>query len=692
MAAREDKVNLTLREVAVRADVQPSAVSNWRKRNVGFPQPVASRGREELFDAGEVDAWLKATGRYKTLTDARTRPPLSKADLDRRAKAAMALLALYAVAQEKDRERLRDAPASSLMAEAVALAKFYEPNPVPKGVLTATLPMDLDAAALGLDRVIAEVAEDPTRGPAMFEEAARQREGGAGGHLAFTQSSTTLGQLMAQLAPDNVENIYDPALGEGGLLLACARRSHGARVAGTEILFGAYAVAAQRFLVNGIEAELHAGDSLEASPAAQPSDLVVCEAPFGTRSKPADELALAFRGAIGASTDMQWLLRCLLMTRSGGTALVAQPAGVLGREGGDAALRHELLRHGHIRALIALPAGLSNASSGPLVLWVLTPATEARRRTDVLFVDLTWVPTGTGAADALLVTEVFPDVLSDYQQWLRDSETFNGRAGKSAAVPILDLLDPNAPLSPQYWVGRTDRLRRRHVWTTRRDEALASLDGAVSGMDMTEPGYDQLPLEIGEPPRFVPLLTLADAGRLDVIRGEPVDKSEFGVDGVPVVTAASFADPTRPFDPAGFLPEPLTSHTRPGDVVFSPRGRVLRAVVDEEGGHSIAAPLVIVRPTAGDVGMGSALLAALLSSERVQSMATGTTVPSVSIRSVTLPRLDIRTSETAAQYFEALNSLEWQARYLLDQIDEARDMLIEGLEYGAQVPPDKAKD
>ena len=688
MAMRQDKATVTLREVAARAGVQPSAVSNWRKRNVGFPQPVGSRGREEHFDVGEVDAWLRATGRLQPPADASAQLVLSKTDRDRRAKASMALLALYAVADEEGRLRLSGAPAAGLMVEATALAKKYEPQRVPQGVLTATLAPDLDAAVLGLDRIVADVADDPTRGPALFEELARQREGGAGGHLAFTQSSPVLGRLIAQLVPDSADSINDPALGEGGLLLACAQRNRTVRATGTEKLFGAYAVAVQRFLVNGIDADLRAGDALEDNSFAERFSMVVCEPPFGTRSKPTDELTLAFRGAIGASTDMQWVLRCLLKTQPGGTAVVVQPAGVLSREGGDVALRHELLRRGHILALIALPAGLSQASSNPLVLWVLTPTTESRRRSDALFVDLTGLPTGTESAHESLVDEVFPHVVADYQQWLQEPDSFEGRAGMSAAVPILDLLDPNAPLSPQYWVGRTDRLRRRHVWTTRRDEALALLDGAVTGMDMTEPGYDHLPLEIGEPPRFVSLMTLADAGRLDLIRGEPVDKSELGTNGVPVVTAASFANPVKPFDPAGCLPEPLTSHTRPGDVVFSPRGRVLRAVVDVDGGHSIAAPLVIVRPAAGDPGMSSALLAAMLSSERVQSMATGTTVPSVSIRSVTLPRLDIRTSETAAEYFEALNSLEWQARYLLDQIDEARDMLVDGLESGAQAPPD----
>jgi hypothetical protein len=51
-------------EVAQIARVQPSAVSNWRKRYPDFPAPAgtaASGG--DLFDLSAVETWLRAHGR-----------------------------------------------------------------------------------------------------------------------------------------------------------------------------------------------------------------------------------------------------------------------------------------------------------------------------------------------------------------------------------------------------------------------------------------------------------------------------------------------------------------------------------------------------------------------------------------------------------------------------------------------------
>lgn len=47
-------------EIARRAGVQRSAVSNWSARGVGFPEPVVRL----MFDWREVETWLRATDRY----------------------------------------------------------------------------------------------------------------------------------------------------------------------------------------------------------------------------------------------------------------------------------------------------------------------------------------------------------------------------------------------------------------------------------------------------------------------------------------------------------------------------------------------------------------------------------------------------------------------------------------------------
>ncbi|MFP6702683.1 MAG: N-6 DNA methylase, partial [Planctomycetaceae bacterium] len=51
---------LSSSDIADLAGVSPSAVSNWRKRYVDFPEPIDSAGRWARFDGGEVRAWLVA--------------------------------------------------------------------------------------------------------------------------------------------------------------------------------------------------------------------------------------------------------------------------------------------------------------------------------------------------------------------------------------------------------------------------------------------------------------------------------------------------------------------------------------------------------------------------------------------------------------------------------------------------------
>lgn len=50
---------LSASDVARLLGVGPSAVSNWRRRNVGFPAPVATvnLGRTPLFSRAAVVAW-----------------------------------------------------------------------------------------------------------------------------------------------------------------------------------------------------------------------------------------------------------------------------------------------------------------------------------------------------------------------------------------------------------------------------------------------------------------------------------------------------------------------------------------------------------------------------------------------------------------------------------------------------------
>jgi len=55
---------VTVKEIAVRAGVSSSAVCNWTKRDLSFPEPLVHRGQLVLYWWPSVYTWLSMTGRW----------------------------------------------------------------------------------------------------------------------------------------------------------------------------------------------------------------------------------------------------------------------------------------------------------------------------------------------------------------------------------------------------------------------------------------------------------------------------------------------------------------------------------------------------------------------------------------------------------------------------------------------------
>jgi hypothetical protein len=62
-----ERLEVTSADIARISGVQPTAVSNWRRRYDDFPQPVGGTDRSPRFDLAEVEKWLKQQGREHTV-------------------------------------------------------------------------------------------------------------------------------------------------------------------------------------------------------------------------------------------------------------------------------------------------------------------------------------------------------------------------------------------------------------------------------------------------------------------------------------------------------------------------------------------------------------------------------------------------------------------------------------------------
>src|ERR1700761_4667591 len=66
----DEQDQITAAAIARWAGVGRAAVSNWRRRYPGFPQPVGGSPASPTFSRREVETWLKSTGKADQLATA----------------------------------------------------------------------------------------------------------------------------------------------------------------------------------------------------------------------------------------------------------------------------------------------------------------------------------------------------------------------------------------------------------------------------------------------------------------------------------------------------------------------------------------------------------------------------------------------------------------------------------------------
>ena len=202
---------LTLNQIALRAGVQPSAVSNWKRRYPDdFPRP---RDRD-LYSAREVDAWLdrRQLGRSS-----------QRRSLEAKLFEATDRLRGHADVRTAFAAILTAVTVASLRPDVVETGNVFEAavdieraGEAPRGSLCGPLDQfanDERATQALEDIVLGMGGEDPTR---AFESLLSR---GLQSSLAESQSSSRLRRLLAGLISRDASNVLDPACGVGGLLL-----------------------------------------------------------------------------------------------------------------------------------------------------------------------------------------------------------------------------------------------------------------------------------------------------------------------------------------------------------------------------------------------------------------------------------------------------------------------------------------
>jgi hypothetical protein len=714
-----ERQTVSASQIAELAGVRPSAVSNWRKRHEGnFPKPVGSLpGGGDLFLLSEVEEWLAARGRSRARVDASRSMWLALNEargavpIETAVEIALAALGLAEVASAKDVEVVLGATTPRKTVEALtALARRLHPSHALQEGLVALLrdvgAPDIRPVILGAfgTRSREERAEAFEYLIAMGRRSLRRG--------AEHDTAEPLAALLVEMAGPVQGTIVDPAAGIGTLLLRAAQArtaplTSDLHLVGEDINARACALAEIRFGLHEIEADVRCADALRKTTLqAGMADMVLCDAPLGVRLSPEsvqpdDPRWIA--GAPGRIGDFAWLQHAAWLLKPGaGRAYVTSTRGPTFRGGREGAIRSELLRRGMVEAIVGLAAGSAGRTTQiPLLVWVLRRPEGDRADSPVLAIDA--AGSAGGAKDPLpeALRKRIVDALARFRA---DPHGFESEPGFASAVSVLDLLGPDAVLTPSRWVdvGESDSLVEDIASGL---DAVRAAGRRVAGVRLPEIRFSEA-AERRSPRRVRDLI--AD-GHLELLRGVRIDERSLATTGTPLLgtTELRLRDPdqmpeggewltfyrsataVRPGRPgprylaAGALP-PRAAITQPGDVIVNPVSRPMRAFVEPEGGRLLAAPLVALRSRRG--WLPPELLAALLTSAHNALAVVGSTVPHVRVPDLEVPHLSEQEAAAALEALSGLRAEESAAHALASAARRTRQRLIDGLGSGILLP------
>lgn len=484
--------DVTLTDIARRAEVRLSAASNWRTRHRDFPPARLVEGRE-VFAASGVAKYLdkrripknalkddEASGavygdRFRRNTGSSAAPvattgaPAARntAENVRRLSAVLESLAgvldpgthieyvlglLHLKAHDPTRwgslvsARSWTAARDVLVEERTApwhdragrpFEMIKHSTPAEPLLLDAITAVDRIVPAEGTGRVVAELAEELLE---HTEHTILRR----GGHFTPEPVVRT---LVSILAPKDTDEVLDPFCGSAELLVA-ADRAGGTSAAGAmkPRLHGrvtserSLRVSALNLALHGIPADLRLlGEDADEAPR---FDVVLANPPFNlSRTTPAQ----AGDPQTGERTEnFAWLRHAVSRLVPGGRAGVLMPnTTVASEDARESALREQMVRAGEVECIVALPGQLFRSTEIAATIWVLRRPREVPEHPEVLFIDATDLP-----------RDDFGPITREHAKWRAAARTgtYRGVADFSRSAGIEEIHARGYVLHPRTYV------------------------------------------------------------------------------------------------------------------------------------------------------------------------------------------------------------------------------------------------
>jgi hypothetical protein len=446
------EATLTASDIARLADVGRAAVSNWRRRYADFPAPVGGTPASPSFDAGEVTDWLRRHGRLHQAGTAHWawRHIESHQPATQISDVLIVAGALLLVRADQADPGGGDPPAPGQLVD-----HLHALDPTLAKLVGDVLPRQWTPQLTTLLHTVDQLGSE--RGPEdAFEHLHHRYVTSAQSLSGLAGTPDAVADVMLTLAGTGAQ-VFDFASGTGSILRMAADR---ALRDGTAIRCYAQEINPQYAMITLLrlwfvhlrarqarqDAEppvVHIGDSLLADGLPDlRAEVVVSNFPFGIHDWGHDRLAYDPRWTYGlpprTEPELAWVQHAMAHLSRSGTAVVLMPPAAASRPAGRR-VRAELIRHGALRAVVALPAGMMPPAGIGLHIWVLAqPDPHRPRAGELLMVDAT-----TASADRP-PSEIVGSAWDSYR-----SDQYAEAPGVHRALPVIDLLDDQVDLTPQ---------------------------------------------------------------------------------------------------------------------------------------------------------------------------------------------------------------------------------------------------
>ena len=588
-------------DIADLARVSRAAVSNWRRRHADFPKQAGGTQTKPLYDLSEVKAWLSKQG-YT----------VDRVSTEAKVWAAMNTL------------RGPYPPEQSAMIVLALAAERVMGDDVPEALELSRLTSPRDSDQHRIEQVREAVASVDESELASVVDFALERTARAEGRKGAWSDTIGLrtSHLLASVAANHPGGVvYDPACGIASALVELADASKFDDYIGHDINDRALAIAEVRAALHRIPLELELGDVLRADPyPGLRADVVIAEPPFSMRMDVDSRLTdprFVFGAPPASNADTAWLQHAIAHLADTGRAFIITPYGPLFRGGVEGQIRAEILRQGCVETIVGLPGGMAAHTTIPLALWVLRrPNNE---HSDVLFVD---------ASDV-------DDAEKHVARWLSDMSAL--AKVPHVRVPVSDVVDDEAQLTPQRWLATDERSADDiqtafATATTAMREATQSLTEVSGRITFTQ----------GAPSRALTVKELIREGVIERIRHR-APRNPDGDLKKAIVGARAITTRTLPGPPSTDLLEDGMELTEPSDILVLAQAGI-RALVDEDGGHLLAPVIEQVRVLKPDV-VDPHYLAAMLSGSWNTRFLVGTTIQRAKLTDLEVPLVPMEDQE-----------------------------------------------